>query len=159
MAYENAVYARYCADFRTSAPAWPVAGNPLSIRRHPEIDDRCRTYVHITSEGSVEDERTPDLARCERISWPRLIIEEFGRVYPAKSSDRIAWWMSTRTTRRGVETSYVIALADFSYVVVLGARKGYTLLTTAYPVEYSSRRAKLQRECEEYWEKSGGRPD
>jgi hypothetical protein len=44
----------------------------------------------------------------------------------------------------------VIALEDFSYIVVLADRGKYLLLWTAYCVEQEHRRAKLRREYERY---------
>jgi hypothetical protein len=43
----------------------------------------------------------------------------------------------------------LIALLDFSYVVVLGDRKTYLILITAYPVDRAHQRARLSREAEE----------
>ncbi|MFD4957913.1 hypothetical protein [Microbacterium sp. NPDC058389] len=157
-AYEQACYDQYHGDFRLTQPAWPVPNQRLSIRRNPEEDGRCFTYRHITTEGPVEANRTPDLARCERITWPRLILDEFATTYPTPSSERIAWWMNTRTSSRGVETNYLISLADFSYVVIVGSRPAYAMLVTAYPVEFRNRRDKLRREHDAYWANGGGRP-
>jgi hypothetical protein len=52
-----------------------------------------------------------------------------------------------RSERQG-DQRIVIALADFSYVVVLADRREYVLLWTAYCVEHEHRRAKLRKECE-----------
>ena len=51
--------------------------------------------------------------------------------------------------RKGHEWRIVIALDDFSYIVVLALREGYAILWTAYHVEREHRRAKLRKECEE----------
>lgn len=44
----------------------------------------------------------------------------------------------------------MIALGDFSYVVVLADRGDYVLLWTAYCVEMEHRRQKLRREYEAF---------
>jgi hypothetical protein len=62
-------------------------------------------------------------------------------------TERVVWWETTRKRERRI----VVALPDFSYVVVLANRKGYVLPWTAYPVEREHRRKKLRRECEEFW--------
>jgi hypothetical protein len=66
---------------------------------------------------------------------------------------RIAAWMNERNNRKRV----LLAVLDFSDVLVLEPRQDYCLVITAYYVEQSHRRAKLERE---YWAsvKSKGRP-
>lgn len=93
-------------------------------------------------------------SRCRRIEWPRKMLDEFAAAYPASQTQKIRWWK----TRRGAKTRYVIALADFSYVVVVEDKPDYVMLWTAYPVEYSSKKKKLLREFEAYWDNSRGRP-
>ncbi len=149
-AFDAHCYSCYWADFYTTRPTWPEADKSFNIKRHPEIDSRCATFAHITSEGRVESERTVALDRAERIGWPRLILDEFALTFPAAESERIVWWKS----RRGNDWRYLIALADFSYVVVVADRGAYVLLWTAYPVEYDSRRRKLKAEWETYWGQS-----
>jgi hypothetical protein len=94
----------------------------------------------LISEGEVEQERDADLDRCARIGWLRPLIE-------AVDTDRVKWWMSVR----GTFWRYVIALPDFSYVVILDDRDDHVYLWTAYCVKESHRRRKLAKECEAYW--------
>jgi hypothetical protein len=102
------------------------------------------TFWHIISEGEVESERLPDLRRCERIRWPRAIIDtsNFGFVK--------CW----KTNRKGDER-IALALEDFSYVVVLADRGEFVLLWTAYYVEQEHRRQKLRKEYEGYTQNKG----
>jgi hypothetical protein len=51
-----------------------------------------------------------------------------------------------RSQRRG-DPRIVIALGDFSYVVVLAERREYVVLWTAYFVDQAHRREKLRKEC------------
>lgn len=53
-----------------------------------------------------------------------------------------------RSERAGDKDRVVIALADFSYVVVLADRGEYVILWTAYCVEHEHRRGKLRKEYE-----------
>jgi hypothetical protein len=46
----------------------------------------------------------------------------------------------------------VLALEDFSYVVIVADRGDYVLPWTAYYVEHSHRRNKLRKEYESYWQ-------
>jgi hypothetical protein len=140
-------YRSYYADFYSSKPAWPIANVRFAIKRQPEVDGQCHTFWHIISEGRDEENRTPDFRRCERITWPRLLIDEFCRTYPQSASDRIVWWK----VKKSGEWRYCIALPNFSYLVVVAERAGYVLLWTAYPVDYSSQRSKLSREYVSYW--------
>lgn len=56
---------------------------------------------------------------------------------------------------RGKEERIVIALEDFSYVVVLADRRDYILLWTAYCVEREHTRRKLKNEFVTYWKEKG----
>jgi len=50
----------------------------------------------------------------------------------------------------------VLALEDFSYVVILADRGEYVLLWTAYPVEYSSQKRKFEKEHEVFTKSQNG---
>lgn len=49
------------------------------------------------------------------------------------------------------EERIVLALVDFSYVVIVSEREDFVLPWTAYTVEQTHQRNKLQREYEDYW--------
>jgi hypothetical protein len=131
--YLEAIYQFFCRDFVTSKPNFE--GKRFALKRHPVIKGKEATFWHVISEGAVEDERLPDLRRCERIRWPHPIIEGVKGKY-------VKCWRN----RRKEEERIVIALEDFSYVVVLADRGEYILLWTAYCVEQEHRRQKLRRE-------------
>ena len=135
--YLETIYQFFCQDFVSSKPNFE--GKRFALKRHPIIKGKEATFWHMISEGNVEDERLPDLRRCERIRWPRPMIE-------ALESSHIKWWRN----KRKEEERIVIALEDFSYVVVLADRGEYVLLWTAYCVEQEHRRQKLQREYEAF---------
>jgi len=136
--YCDALYQFFHEDFIASQATYH--GMRVAIKRHPLLKGKEATFWHLISEGDVEDERLPDLRRCERIRWPRPIID-------ASSGDKVRFWRA----RRG-EERVVIAVGDFSYVVVLAIRRGYVVLWTAYYVEREHRRRKLRAECDEYWQ-------
>ena len=73
-------------------------------------------------------------------------MEAFSDHQPA-AGDRIVWWMNER---RG-EGRYLIALPDFSYLVVVADRGDYVLPWTQYPVERMHQRKKYQKEYMAYW--------
>jgi hypothetical protein len=97
------------------------------------------TFWHLISEGKVEGERLPDMRRCERIRWPRPIIEH-------ADEPVIKIWENKRKR----ETRICIWFEDVEYLVVLASRKGYVLLWTAYPVTWAHTKRKLQKEYEAF---------
>lgn len=133
-AYLELVYERFLQDWINDPPR-EFDGKRMSVKRHPMIEGREATFWHFISEGRNEDERTPDLRRCERIPWPRPIAE-------AIDDGRLHCWKNTR----GREERYVLSLTDFSYVVIIADRGEYVLPWTAYCVEQRHRREKLQKE-------------
>ncbi len=133
--YVEAIYAVFRRDFVVTRPQY--RGRPLNLKRHPMSEGREATFWHFISEGANEAERTPDFRRCERIAWPRPIVE-------AAESGRIRGWTNTR----GREERVVLAVEDFSYIVVLADRGDYLLPWTAYTVTHHHQRQKLQREYE-----------
>jgi hypothetical protein len=142
--YLEAIHDQFLSDFVSSSPTWP--GKRMSYKRHPEYREKSATFWHFTSEGSIEDERPPDFRRCERIAWPRAIIDRFAGQKP-QADDPIVWWENLR----GREVRVVLALPDFSYVVIMADRGGYIMPWTAYPVERPHQRHKLEREYLDYW--------
>jgi len=137
--YVEEVYLGFRADFIASRPRIP--GRRWAVKRHPLIKGREATFWHLVSEGRVEDERLPDLRRCERIRWPRAMIDALG-------TDRIVAWAN----RRRGECRVVIALPDFSYAVVLADRGDYIMLWTAYTIDEGYRRKQMKAE----WRRWGG---
>jgi hypothetical protein len=141
-AYEEALYACFRADFIDSTPRYP--GRRWAMKRHPEYKGKEATFWHIISEGPQEATRLPDLRRCERIRWPRSIID-------ACQTQRIRLWEQ----RRGAEKRIAIATPDFGYLVVLADRGSYVLLWTAFVVDREHQRRKLHREFLE-WSRAQG---
>jgi len=145
--YCSACYDEYKRDFIETSPVWPVAGKRFSIKRQPLVDGRCHTFWHIISEGDDESSRTRDLDRCARITWPRVVLDEFAMTYPAPSSDRIAWWVE----QRGGEKRIHIATEGFSYLVVVADRGNYVLLWTAFPIDRDHQRRRRKKAFDSYW--------
>lgn len=140
--YLEVLYRLFCKDFVTSKPNFE--GRRFALKRHPVTDGKEATFWHIISEGDVESERLPNLRRCECIRWPRPIIE-------AVKSKELKCWKN----KRKEEERILIALEDFSYVVILADRGDYILLWTAYCVEREHTRQKLRKEYEAYIAQKG----
>jgi len=137
--YEAKLYGEFYRDFLANRPRFR-GESVVVIKRYVDSKEAC--FWHCTSEGAVEQNRTPDLRRCERIAWIRKVIEAAG-------TPTVRWWLK----KQGPLPRALVAVADFSYVVVLEKRKGrtadYWVLITAYPVEQVHRRRKMQREYEQ----------
>jgi len=136
-AFLNAVYGFFKQDFVDMRPVF--RGRRLGLKRHPVSEGKEATFWHMTSEGKVESERTPDLRRCEKIRWPRPMIEhadEYG----------LKVWSSIKRN----ETRIHIWLESEDYLVVLADRKGYLLPWTAFLVTRDHTKQKLRKEYEAY---------
>lgn len=135
--YLEVLYDHFRRDFVNDKPSFQ--GVKLALKRHPVIDGKEATFWHFISEGDDEAERLPDLRRCERIRWPRPVIEA------ADSPDVKVW----REARAG-ETRIHLWVESAEYLVVLAERRGYLLPWTAYPVVRDHSKANLRKRWERY---------
>ena len=138
-AYIEAAHLGFRADFIATRPSIP--GRRWAVKRHPLVNGREATFQHLVSEGVDEGERLPDLRRCERIRWPRAIIDALG-------THRVVAWPNERRGDRRI----VVALPDFTHAVILADRGDHIMLWTAYVVDEAYRRKQMRAE----WERSGG---
>jgi hypothetical protein len=135
------LYEYYLTDFIKSRTTFN--GQRVGTRRHPQVKGKDAGFWHIISEGKEEEERTPDMRRCERIRWPKPVIQEcFNR--------ELRIWK----TERGSDKRMLISLNDFSYLVVIAMRKDYLLLITAFRIEREHRRRKMEREYIDFVKKA-----
>lgn len=148
--YLERLHRRFVADFVQSTPHW--VGKRVGLKRHPEHAGKSATFWHMISEGEGETERLADFRRCERIAWPRPMMDEFDAAPPKTTGCRLVWWKE----RRGSEDRYLLALDDFSYVVVVADRGAFVLPWTAYCVEQAHRQGKLRRRWAEFWKAQKG---
>ena len=116
------------------------SGLRVGLKRHPIVNGKEATFWHFVSEGKDESNRIPDLRRCERIAWPKPIIERAG------SDPAIKVW---ENERRG-EKRACLWLEEEDYLVVLSLRTTYVLPWTAYLVPQEHAKRKLRREYEEF---------
>ncbi|WP_295392003.1 hypothetical protein [uncultured Thiodictyon sp.] len=119
----------------------PVAFRGLTVKcqYRPATTNKGFGFWHLIAEGPKEEERTPDLRRCERIRWVAWLI---GNAEAAG----IRWWKS----RRGRAVRIVIWIESEQFAVVLEERSDYFLLKTAYWVKHF-RSDDFRREHAEYW--------
>jgi hypothetical protein len=111
----------------------------FGARRHPEAAGRWASFWYLVQEGPVEDDRLPDLRRCERIRWVRWVIENAG------THAEIGEWQEVRGTQIDTLLWY-----REEYLVVLAQRQGYWLLKTAYCTTQRGRIEKKRRERDAY---------
>ncbi|SHO52989.1 hypothetical protein [Desulfopila aestuarii] len=135
--YLEALYAWFKRDFIDSKPVFQ--GKRLGLKRYPLSQGKEATFWHMTSEGSDEENRIPDFRRCERIRWPRPVIEN-------DSDPAVKLWRN----QRGREHRICLWLVQENYLVILADRGGYILPWTAYLVEKPHQQRKLEKEFEEY---------
>lgn len=120
-------------------------GIQVRLREAPTIGGKDRTFWHLISEGEdsgEEADRIADFKRCARMGWVRAILDN-------SADGRLNKWEQLREGKR----NQLIALPDFSYVVVLGRRSGrngvyFVLLTAFCPNERKQR--KFAAECREF---------
>ncbi len=130
-------YAIFQRDFGDAATRPTFQARRLGLKRLPEFDGKSATFWHFVTEGPTEAERVPDGRRLERIGWPRAMILEATQV-----PSRVKVW----SNRRGSSLRWLLAVEDFSYLLVLDDRGDFLLPWTAYCVEQEHRRRKLERE-------------
>ena len=136
-AYEAALYEFYTQDFIATKPNF--RGAVLAVKRHPQVNGKDATFWHITGEGDTHDDKLPNLRRCERIRWPKPVIENCdGR--------HLKIWEN----KHSGEISVCIWSEEAEYLVILRKRRGYILFWTAYPVTQTHSKAKLEREYAAY---------
>lgn len=121
--YIDAVYEVFFEDFINHEAFF--GSKKLMLKSNPRFQNRAYTFYHMTHKGENEDERTPDLRRCERIGWAKPCIENVD-LWSLK------FW---RQSRKRSENRVCILLDvedDHDYFVVLEVRETYVLLWTAF---------------------------
>jgi len=132
--YINAVFAVFYKDFIVSQPKFNACS--VQCRRDPMYDGKEAGFWHCVSGGANEQNRIPDMRRCEAIGWIRAIIENCNdsliKVWKSKkkSDVRVYLWFNEK------------------YLVVVGERKKYLQLITAFNTDRDHTVRKLQREYE-----------
>ncbi|MBD3672767.1 MAG: hypothetical protein HUJ26_04500 [Planctomycetaceae bacterium] len=130
--YIDAVYAVFENDFIKSK--CHLKGKEVGVRRETSYDGKWFTFWHCVSEGRIEEDRTPDFRRSERVPWIRPTIEH-------ETEDTVDVW----TTKKNREQRLYLWVNE-EYIVVLGVRKKYFLLITAFPTNRTHTVEKLRRE-------------
>lgn len=123
-------------------------GVRVSLKKLPEYKKKHFAFWHLISEGEKEEERTPDIRRCERLPWVAWIITN------CDNHAYISSWENRRGTQKHVVVLYEEGKEN--YVVILAKRSGYFLLKTAYIA--TPRRLRLLNEERQNWLKLRKKP-
>jgi len=141
-AYENELHQIFMAEIARANLRF--RGQRVSYRRIPEAAGRWASFWHLVQEGRIEEDRTPDLRRCERIRWVRWVIDN------GVTHSEIHEWKNSR----GTEVNTLLWYRE-EYLVVLARRRDYWLLKTAYCTEKSGRIKQLRKEREAFLRAAG----
>ena len=133
--YLDAIYARFRTDF--VGVAIQYEGKTVGLKRHPVERGREATFWHLTSEGKTEADRVPDLRRCERIGWPRAILDN------CQDPCLKSWVEDVRGDSR-----IHILCEDAQYLFVLSDRGHYVLPWTAFHIDQPHRLRRLIKRWE-----------
>ncbi len=147
--YQEAItraYAVFWRDFGTERTRPTFRGRRMGLKRHPELEGKSATFWHFVTEGDIEADRTPVRERIERIGWPKAIIVES----EATPSRALVWTNERRRSGHAKSERWIIALGDFSYVVILDDRGEFVLPWAAYPVSETHRRRRLEKEYNDW---------
>lgn len=136
----DAVYSVFYKDFITDKAKF--RNEILKLKWHPIFQERAYTFYHITHKGEDEQNREPDLRRCERITWTKPVIENCDslqlKIWEQKrgTADRICIWYEVKN--------------DIDYIVIIDVRANYKLLWTTFVLEYPHQKKKKQNEYDEW---------
>lgn len=135
--YFDSVYKVFQESFIESQPLFQ--GLKVSAQKHPEVDGIHRTFYHITHEGEIENARTPDFRRMERIRYPRFCIESLPH------NELLVWEKIV-----GRDNRVHILNEEEKYLIVLTERKGFYLFWTAFYIEENHTIRRKKKEYENY---------
>lgn len=144
--YIDAVYEVFERDFINHRPVF--GGFKLGMKFNPLYQERAYTFYHMTHTGKDEQNRTPDLRRCECMPWGRPSIEKT-TIYSLK------FWEQKRENKRRVCIWLEITDKD-DYFFILDVRKTYVLPWTAFVAEHSHEVRKKEKEYQEWLDSEGG---
>jgi len=134
--YLETLYTQFKQDFIYTYPTFN--GHRVTVRAYPKEEDKEQAFFHLTTEGVDNRNRTYDFSRCERIAWPKPIIEH---------AHELRVWEGTRQTKARLSPRVYIATPSFDYLVTLEPKENgtYTLITAFY-IQYKHSREKKEAE-------------
>ena len=148
--YEEAVYEVFLDTF--VRPDIHFLGWRVSAPYRPETRGKHFSFWHVISKAPHpknrnEDDRVPDIQRCERIRWIAWAIQQADA-----EEEGVSWWEN----KRGPDIHVVIWVEELDYAVILGKRRDYYVLKTAYCNLGSGRRRAFEKERQKFWQAQKG---
>lgn len=138
--YEDMLYQMFSEFYANSKLFYN--GLEIKLKHYPPEYDERSCFYHLIYENydehKTEENRVPNPDRCKKLHWIKELICNCV-VVPC---EHILTWENTRHGKRNV----LIYCSDLKYLIVLSKRKGYYLLTTAYPVNTKHREDSLLNE-------------
>ena len=140
-AFIDAVYQVFFRDFIRHKAIF--GSHQLHLRYHPTFQDRPYAFYHMTHKGDIENERLPDLRRCERIPWARPTIEQ------AEELGLRFWEQTERRNGRHICIWREVDNGD-NYFIILCVHRNYVRLLTAFYGDFPNYAEKRKKEYEEW---------
>jgi hypothetical protein len=139
----DTVYQIFERDFKKSKPVF----QNYPVTHDSRIEDgKEAVFWHITCrDDSRTGDRELDIRRCERIPWPRPMIE-----HPTDTAISI-WKNERKKTNTQRQTRILIWLEDLDYIVILSERPKTMVFVTAYCTDIASQKERLKKERDEYY--------
>jgi hypothetical protein len=139
------VYQIFERDFKHSRPRY----EGQTVVHDTRIEDGKEAgFWHMTCRYEpLTKAREMDLRRCERIPWPRPMIE-----HPADEALSV-WKAERKKPGSPRQIRILIWLENLDYLVVLAERPKVTILVTAYCTDFESHKEKLRKERDGYYER------
>lgn len=146
--YEDKIYAVFLDSF--VSPDIRFNGWPVNAQYRPETNGKGFSFWHTISEAPNisnrnEEDRVPNIRRCERIRWICWVIKNAG-------NDGFLWWENQRRNN----THVVIWAREHDFAVVLAKRRNYYVLKTAYAEIRPHRRTSFESEHTAFWKDQKG---
>lgn len=143
--YEDRIYEAFLETFVHATVTF--GGCRVTAQRRPETRGKGFSFWHVISEAPSrqnrnEDDRVPDLRRCERIRWIAWAIE-----HASNGTDGFSWWEN----QRGSEARVVVWAEPWDFAVVLAKRRDYYVLKTAFCELRPHRRRTFEQERNAFW--------
>lgn len=110
-------------------------GKCIMLKRYPEYLEKEESFFHLTSKfyNHNEEDREPDLRRCERLGWIKPAIE----VNHLDICNNPCFEMYKKIVS-GKERVILLNVEE-RYNIILEERKEYCILVTAYYIEHDNR--------------------
>lgn len=146
--YEDYLYEIYLDDFKYDTPY--IFDKPIRIRVNPKIAEKDQTFFHMTSNSEYAktndpNDRTPDLRRCERIKWPRDIIDNY-LCNNDCDCNKIKIWREPYKNNTRIHMLF----EDVRFLIVIEERKDYMLFITSFYMEHNHQVRKQLKKYEKY---------